>query len=85
MTSKADKVELAVSDRGPGISKSEKRKIWEPYYRISRKEHLAIGGNGIGLSVVKELAKLHHADVAVIDRVDGGSIFKIIFQQKDQA
>ena len=85
VTSKADKVELAVSDRGPGISKSEKRKIWEPYYRISRKEHLAIGGNGIGLSVVKELAKLHHADVAVIDRVDGGSIFKIIFQQKDQA
>ena len=85
VTSKADKVELAVSDRGPGISKSEKRKIWEPYYRISRKEHLAIGGTGIGLSVVKELAKLHHADVAVIDRVDGGSIFKIIFQQKDQA
>ena len=85
MTSKSDKVELAVTDRGPGISKSERRKIWEPYYRVSRKEQSAIGGNGIGLSVVRELAKLHHADTSIIDGVDGGSIFKIIFQQKDQA
>ena len=85
VTSKSDKVELAVTDRGPGIPKSERRKIWEPYYRVSRKEQSAIGGNGIGLSVVRELAKLHHADTSVIDGVDGGSIFKIIFQQKDQA
>ena len=85
VTSKSDKVELAVTDRGPGISKSERRKIWEPYYRVSRKEQSAIGGNGIGLSVVRELAKLHDADISVIDRVNCGSIFSIIFQRKDRA
>ena len=85
VTSKSDEIELSVADRGPGIPRSEKRKIWEPYYRVSRKEQSAIGGNGIGLSVVRELAKLHDADISVIDGVNGGSIFSIIFQRKDRA
>ena len=85
VTSKSDEIELSVVDRGPGIPRSEKRKIWERYYRISRKEQSAIGGNGIGLSVVRELAKLHDADISVIDGVNGGSIFSIIFQRKDRA
>ena len=85
LESEASRIKLSVTDQGPGISRSEKSKIWEPYYRVARKEHSAIGGNGIGLSVVKELVKLHRANVSIIDSERGGSEFVIDFPQMDRA
>ena len=50
---------LQVDDQGPGIPESEAESIWEPYHRLKRDMDSAVGGSGIGLAVVRELAELH--------------------------
>jgi signal transduction histidine kinase len=50
---------LYVDDQGPGIPAAERDRVWEPYHRLAREIHSAVGGTGIGLAVVRELAELH--------------------------
>jgi signal transduction histidine kinase len=73
------RINVAVEDRGPGVPKADKQRIWEPYYRTAGAAEKAIGGTGIGLSVVNELAKLQAAYVSMTERQGGGSRFVIEF------
>jgi signal transduction histidine kinase len=50
---------LVVEDEGAGIPPEERDRIWEPYHRMQRDIDSAVGGSGIGLAVVRELAELH--------------------------
>lgn len=54
--------ELIVTDQGPGITPAEREKVGQRFYRI-----LGSGetGSGLGLSIVKRIAELHHARVAL--------------------
>lgn len=74
-----DRIDLAIEDRGPGVPKKEQRRIWEPYYRATDVAHNAVGGTGIGLAVVNELARLQAAYVGMTERQGGGSRFVIGF------
>ena len=47
---------LTVSDQGPGVPERERERIWEPYYRGTDEAARAVGGSGIGLSLVREIA-----------------------------
>ena len=53
------RVRFWVEDEGPGIPVSDRDRVWEPYVRLARTAEAATGGSGIGLSVVRELVKLH--------------------------
>jgi signal transduction histidine kinase len=46
---------VAVIDDGPGIPGESLEKVFEPFYRLSRDEHSRIEGNGLGLSICREL------------------------------
>jgi len=74
-----DKVIIAVEDRGPGVPKAEREKIWEPYVRLTRETESAAGGSGIGLSIVRELVRLHEGRTRVEDAPGGGARFIIEF------
>ena len=50
---------IEVCDRGPGIQPEDAERIWEPYERLERDASSAVGGSGIGLAVVRDLAMLH--------------------------
>ena len=52
-----DQVLLAVQDEGPGIPAEEAERIWAPYYRLPADADGSIGGSGIGLAVVRDLAE----------------------------
>ena len=52
-----DRVQLSVEDQGPGIPADEMEQIWAPYYRLPKDAEGSIGGSGIGLSVVRDLAE----------------------------
>ena len=75
----SDRINVAIEDRGPGVPAKEQRRIWEPYYRASETTRSAVGGTGIGLSVVNELARLQAAYVSMTERKGGGSRFVIGF------
>lgn len=74
-----DKVVIAVEDQGPGVPRGEREKIWDPYVRLSRAAESAAGGSGIGLSIVRELVRLHEGRTWVEDAAGGGARFVIEF------
>ncbi len=60
---------LWVADRGPGIPRADRERVWDRFWRLERDRDSSVAGSGIGLAVVRELADLHHGR-AWID--DGG-------------
>lgn len=71
--------EVVVQDTGPGIAFEHREKIFERGYRIDQRSHVA--GDGIGLSVVRELVTLHGGTVRVEGEVGQGSIFRVSLPQ----
>lgn len=59
---------LMVCDTGPGIALEDRERVWERFYRVSG--HGAIG-SGLGLSIVRRIAELHQAVVALECEPDG--------------
>jgi len=57
----AERVAIAVSDHGPGIPAEERERIFEPFYR--RKQPGPNIGAGLGLALVRQIARRHGGDV----------------------
>jgi signal transduction histidine kinase len=57
---------LVVADRGPGIAKEQREKVFEPFFRCGDRLEDAVGA-GIGLAIAREQARLHGGDVVVLD------------------
>jgi len=70
-------VSLAVEDTGPGLPATERDKIFQRFYRseVARQTQ----GNGLGLSLVAAIAKLHAATVSVHPAATGGCRFDLMF------
>ena len=69
---------LAVIDHGPGIPDSEKKKVFDRFYRGSQSRsdpnHF-----GLGLAVAQELAAIHGGTLWLSDTPGGGATFKVFF------
>jgi signal transduction histidine kinase len=70
--------QIEVRDFGMGISPAEQAKIFEPYYRVSSKENASVQGAGLGLTVVRHIAKHHGGDVLVESAPGKGSSFRLL-------
>ena len=70
---------FSITDRGPGIPKSERDKIFQRFYQIDRSRSKTRPGSGLGLAIVKHLVHLHGGTVEVEGEVGQGSTFRIIF------
>ncbi|HMV31991.1 MAG TPA: HAMP domain-containing sensor histidine kinase [Gemmatimonadales bacterium] len=68
---------LSVRDAGPGVPDAERRRIWEPYVRGGGATTAAVGGSGIGLAVVQDLARRMGGAVAVGSAPGGGAEFSV--------
>jgi two-component system phosphate regulon sensor histidine kinase PhoR len=72
-------VRLTVADRGSGVPRSEREKIFQRFYQVDPSRSKARPGTGLGLAIVKHLAALHHAAVEVGDGPGGGALFVVAF------
>lgn len=70
-------VRIRVSDQGPGVPAAERERIWEPYRRLERDANGPVGGSGIGLAVVRELALRHGGGARVETAAGSGASFVI--------
>jgi signal transduction histidine kinase len=52
-------VRLSLFNTGPGIPKDELEKVFEQFFRVEKSRSLQYGGSGLGLSIVKQIARLH--------------------------
>jgi signal transduction histidine kinase len=62
---------LSVADHGPGIAEADRARIFEPFFR---KAGGASAGTGLGLALVRQIARRHRGDVTVETR-DGRQVF----------
>jgi signal transduction histidine kinase len=70
-------VNLEVQDRGIGIAPNEQEKIFEKFYRCGDPLVHNVKGSGLGLSLVRHIARAHGGDVLVESAPDKGSKFTI--------
>jgi signal transduction histidine kinase len=67
---------IHVADRGAGVPEAERERIFEPFYRASGARERE-GGVGLGLALVREIARKHGGDVVCLPRPGGGSVFRV--------
>jgi two-component system phosphate regulon sensor histidine kinase PhoR len=72
-----DHVVVAVRDWGPGIDPDEQEQIFERFYRARSVRLKPIRGSGIGLALVRHIARAHGGDVSVETAPDHGATFQI--------
>lgn len=70
-----ERVSLKVQDNGPGISKENLEKIYEPFFTTKE----AGKGTGLGLAIVQQVVEEHRGTIEVQSEVGTGTTFSITF------
>ncbi|HPX10898.1 MAG TPA: HAMP domain-containing sensor histidine kinase, partial [Syntrophales bacterium] len=79
------KLRIRFEDNGIGIEKKETRKIFRKFYQVGRAENMTAKGSGIGLYLVRQIARIHGGKVVAESGGAGkGSAFTVILPLKSQ-
>ena len=68
---------VEVRDHGPGVSEGEREKIFEPFYRLAGSAESG-RGSGLGLSLVRQIARSHGGNAQCLAAAGGGSAFRVL-------
>ncbi len=71
-------VELRVSDHGPGIPDAEREDMFRPFYRFTDGGERA--GAGLGLALVRQIARRHGGDARYLGREQSGGSFIVTLE-----
>jgi signal transduction histidine kinase len=74
------KVEVTVSDTGPGIPAAQREGLFERPFSASG----AHRGGGLGLLIVQRMLQLHHSQIRLLDRAGPGTTFRFELPVADQ-
>jgi signal transduction histidine kinase len=67
---------LVVADRGPGIPAEQRERVFEPFYRLAGTPEQG-SGVGLGLALVRQIARRHGGEAQCLPREGGGSCFEV--------
>ncbi|MFN4090742.1 MAG: sensor histidine kinase [Alphaproteobacteria bacterium] len=67
--SEADGAEVVVADSGPGIPEVDRERVFDRFVRLEASRHTP--GSGLGLSLVRAVARLHRAGLTLEDASPG--------------
>lgn len=65
-------VEIAVDDRGPGIPAARRDEAMRPFSRLDAARNPDIPGVGLGLTIARDIARVHGGDLVLGDAPQGG-------------
>ncbi len=66
-----DTLTLKVCDQGAGIPKSERENVFKPFYRLAGNQNKS--GSGLGLALVRQIARRHGGDAVITQKQDNTS------------
>lgn len=66
-----------IIDTGIGISAEEQMHVFERFYKADKSRDRSLGGNGLGLSLVKKIVDLHDGAIHVESTVGKGADFRV--------
>lgn len=73
-----DRVSIAVADQGPGVAPEHRERIFDRFFRVDQSRTRNGGGAGLGLAIAKWAVEIHGGQIAVDERPEGGSEFRIL-------
>lgn len=73
---------IEVADRGPGVTAQDRGRIFEPFYRCSGWAEGDGGGVGLGLALVRQIARLHGGEAVCLPRDGGGTRFVVTLRNQ---
>jgi signal transduction histidine kinase len=74
---KQNQAVLRVIDQGTGIPDSEKKLIFNKFYRVGNEESRKSKGTGLGLYLTNKIVLQHKGRIAIKDNTPSGSVFEI--------
>lgn len=76
--SKGDSKIIEFYNEGIGVTKDQKDKLFDKFYRVDDSRQRETGGHGIGLSIVKNIVDMHKGKIHVESIPDDYILFRII-------
>jgi heavy metal sensor kinase len=70
-------VTIEIEDTGIGIAESDLPHVFERFFRADQARSREIRGSGLGLSIARSIAEMHHGAIEVTSRVGRGSCFRV--------
>ncbi|HEX5419269.1 MAG TPA: ATP-binding protein, partial [Gammaproteobacteria bacterium] len=77
-------VSISVSDAGPGIAAEQLPRVFDRFYRGDASHGRATGA-GLGLSIARWIAQVHHATIAIDSELGRGTSVAVVFPLRGQA
>lgn len=69
---RGDAVEITVDDDGPGIPKDKREEVFRPFFRLDGSRNPETGGVGLGLSIARDVMRVHGGEIVLEDAPSGG-------------
>ena len=69
---------LRVEDNGPGIPPAEHDNVFRRFYRIAGTQ---ADGSGLGLPIVREIARVNEAQVTLTEPAGGGLAVQVLLRR----
>jgi two-component system sensor histidine kinase CreC len=69
-------VEVSIEDQGPGIPDFARERVFERFYSLTRPD-TGRKSTGLGLNLVREIATLHHGEITLDNREQGGLLARL--------
>ena len=73
---------LQVIDEGPGIADTEKKKVFEKFYRVGNEATRRAKGTGLGLYLTKKIVTAQHGKISIENNQPAGAVFIIQLKQE---
>ena len=77
LTRRNGNAEIVVRDTGIGIPETDRPRIFDRFYRVDKARSRALGGAGLGLSIVRRIVEVHGGEIHIDSTPDRGSTFTV--------
>jgi len=77
LSSNENEIECKISDTGRGISPQDQPRVFERFYKADKSRDRSLGGNGLGLSIVKKIVDLHGGKISLTSEIGKGTEFTV--------
>jgi signal transduction histidine kinase/CheY-like chemotaxis protein len=72
---KDDRIQISVSDTGPGIAPEDQDRVFEPFQQLDGSLRRRYGGTGLGLSISRKIVEMHEGSMWIESSLGNGATF----------